>query len=358
MTGAVVAFPGSPAGPTSIRPGDRHRRPAVSAAGAEPVIEQEPRWATSSAQGPSTPRRCRWSAATSITSAPSVAWRATRSWPTGATSPCTAATSRRWGSAIPGRWRPAISRRSSGGSAAVAPPPGPPTPPRRSPGSWSPSAASTGSWRGRAHRGRRRGGPRHAEDGPQPPEGAVARGHRTAARRAGRRRAAGPPGPGDARAPLRRGPADRGADRARPRRPRSGGAAGPGPREGRQGTDRPLRGGRRERPGSVDGPGPTEPFPPQPGRLRQRPRRAALTPRGVEDRPRARRARRARLVGLAPHLAPLLRDPPGRRRGGRPGGAGAARTRERHHDPDLHPGEPAALRRVYEQAHPRAHRHR
>ncbi len=43
--------------------------------------------------------------------------------------------------------------------------------------------------------------------------------------------------------------------------------------------------------------------------------------------------------GLAAHAAPLVRDAPARRRGRRPGGAGAARPRLGDHDPGLHAGD-------------------
>jgi site-specific recombinase XerD len=52
-----------------------------------------------------------------------------------------------------------------------------------------------------------------------------------------------------------------------------------------------------------------------------------------------RRPGRARRQGVAPHAAALVRHPPPRRWRRRACGAGAARARERHHDPDLHAGQ-------------------
>ncbi len=67
-------------------------------------------------------------------------------------------------------------------------------------------------------------------------------------------------------------------------------------------------------------------------------RRTPLAPVGVDGAGLGRGARRGHPRRLAAHLAPLLRHPPARRRGRRPGRPGAARPRLGDHHAGLHPG--------------------
>ena len=147
--------------------------------------------------------------------------------------------------------------------------------------------------------------------------------------------------------------------RRRRRRPgRGDGAPAWQGRQGAAGTGRVLRPGRGRRL--------PHPVAPRAGSgrhvrarrrpLPQRPGGTAVAPVGVDRAGEGRRPGRGHPRRLAAHVASLLRHPPARGRGGRAGGAGAARPRVGDHDADLHPGhrrQPA--RGVRRRAPTRAH---